>query len=168
MVKWTCNSSIRTCSLIGSPLTCENYRSELFNIQKIPLKSAHLAPQKLWQLVPSVHQGWRKTFNNDKEKKKDARNLGTTADSSTASCSMSADSTSKGPGNIEYTEKQYSRKEELTYSVARRYDEVISAGKEPKIPILRQVLILATRNEVGSPRLALRDRRWDRSRQQSN
>ena len=53
---------------------------------------------------------------------------------------MSADSTSKGPGNIEYTEKQYSRKEELTYSVARRYDEVISAGKEPKIPILRQAL----------------------------
>ena len=136
---------------------------------KIPLKSAHSAPQKLWQLVPSVHQGWRKTFNNDKEKeKKDARNLGTTADSSTASCSMRADSTSNGPDNIEYTEMQYSREEELTYSVARRYDEVISAGKEPKIPILRQVLILATRNEVGSPRLALRDRRWDRSRQQSN
>ena len=72
---------------------------------------------------------------------------------------MRADSTSKGPGNIGYTEIQYSREEELTYSVARRYDEVISAGKEPKIPILRQVLILATRNEVGSPRLALRDRR---------
>ena len=72
---------------------------------------------------------------------------------------MRADSTSKGPGNIEYTEKQYSRKEELTYSVARRNDEVIRAGKEPKIPFLRQVLILATRNEVGSPRLALRDRR---------
>ena len=136
--------------------------------QKIPLKSAHSAPQKLWQLVPSVHQGWRKTFNNDKEKNKDARNLGTTADSSTASCSMRADSTSNGPDNIEYTEMQYSREEELTYSVARRYDEVISAGKEPKIPILRQVLILPTRNEVGSPRLALRDRRWDRSRQQSN
>ena len=72
---------------------------------------------------------------------------------------MRADSTSNGPDNIEYTEMQYSREEELTYSVARRYDEVISAGKEPKIPILRQVLILATRNEVGSPRLALRDRR---------
>ena len=116
--------------------------------QIIPLKSAHLAPQKLWQLVPSAHQGWRKTFNNDKEKKKDARNLGTTADSSTASCSMRADSTSKGPGNIEYTEMQYSREEELTYSVARRYDEVISAGKEPKIPILWQALISATRNAV--------------------
>ena len=136
--------------------------------QKIPLKSAHLAPQMLWQLVLSVHQGWRKTSNIVKRKGiKDARNLGTTADSSTASCSMRADSTSKGPGNSEYTEMQYSR-EELTYSVARRYDEVISAGKEPKIPILWRIILSATRNEVGSPRLALRDRRWDKSRQQSN
>ena len=40
---------------------------------KIPLKSAHLAPQKLWQLVPSVHQGWRKTSNKDKKKRKKRR-----------------------------------------------------------------------------------------------
>ena len=110
------------------------------------------------------------------------RDLGTTADSSTASCSMRADSTSKGPEaskvcEIKSIERLFEQNWNTTYSVARGYDEVVSTREEPEVSVLEKKLRVSTRalketfgstRKERSPHLALLGLRWGKNHQQSS